>query len=145
VADLTAGYAPKARSARRGIALLGRQQVLVQDELDAPQPVEVVWNCHTRAAVETRGDRATLTQGGARLEARLLAPPGARFEVVSANAPPPQAQQPDVHNLVVRLPDRAGKVRIAILFTPAEGGLPAPAVEPLETWVAAGRLPTGPK
>jgi hypothetical protein len=145
VADLTAGYAPKVRSARRGIALLGRQQVLVQDELEASQPVEVVWNCHTRATVEAHGDRATLTQGGARLEARLLAPPGSRFEVVAADAPPPQAQQRDVHNLVVRLPERAGDVRIVVLFTPAEGGLPVPAVEPLENWVAAGRLPTGPK
>jgi hypothetical protein len=145
VADLTGGYAPKARSVRRGIALLGRRQVLVQDELDAPRPVGVVWNFHTRAAIETHGDGATLTQGGAGLEARLLAPPGARFELVSDNAPPPQGQQPDVQDLVVRLPKTTGPVRIAVLLAPAEEGLPVPALEPLEKWVTAGRLPAGQK
>jgi hypothetical protein len=141
VADLTEGYASKVTSARRGIAVLARRQVLVQDELQLAQPAEAVWNFHTRAAIENHGDRATLTQGGVRLEARLLAPPGASFEVVSANPPPPQAQQPDVHNLIVRLPETTGRVRLAVLFGAADGDLPAPAVEPLARWVAAGKLP----
>jgi hypothetical protein len=140
VADMTAAYAPKTTRAHRGIALLGGKQVLVQDELEASQPVEVVWNFLTKAKIKTRGDRATLTQGRAKLEARILSPEGAQFKVISANPPPPQRQQPDVHNLTVRLPAKTTQTRIAVLLSPGEAGT-APALDPLQTWIAAGKLP----
>ncbi len=139
VADLTAGYAPKVTQARRGLALLDRRRVLVQDEIQAPRPVEVVWRLHTKAMIKAEGDRATLTLGKTTLEARLLSPKGARFAVAAASAPPPQAQQPDVRALVVRLPGQAGEVRLAVLLTPGGGEAPAPKLEPLAAWIAAGR------
>jgi hypothetical protein len=139
VADLTTGYAPKVTQARRGLALLDRRRVLVQDEIQAPRPVEVVWRLPTKAKVKAEGDRATLTLGKTTLEARLLSPAGARFAVAAASAPPPQAQQPDVRALVVRLPAQAGEVRLAVLLTPGGGDGPAPKLEPLAAWIAAGR------
>jgi hypothetical protein len=139
VADLTAAYASVARRALRGVALLDRRRVLVQDEVDAVEPAEVVWNFHTAARVESQGATATLTRGTATLEARILSPEGARFEVISANPPRPQRQQPDVSNLVVRLPDKAKKVRIAVLLTPGGGG-GAPRLDPLADWIAAGGI-----
>jgi hypothetical protein len=139
VADLTEAYAPRVRRALRGVALLDRRRVVVQDEVEAADsPVELVWNFHTRARVETVGARALLSIGPSRLEARILSPEHARFEVVSANPAPPQAQQPDVTNLVVRLP-RTRKVRLAVELSPA--GPPAtPGTEPLDRWIALGRL-----
>lgn len=141
VADMTAAYAPTITRAHRGIALLDRKQVLVQDELEASQPVEVVWNFLTKTKIEANGDRATLTRGQAKLEARILSPTGAKFEVISANPPPPQHQQPDVHNLTVRLSAKTTQTRIAVLLSPAGAAEAAPKLEPLETWIAAGKLP----
>jgi Heparinase II/III-like protein/Domain of unknown function (DUF4962) len=141
VADLTAAYKPKAARALRGIALLSGKQVLVQDELEARQPVEVVWNFLTKAKIEASGDHATLTLGDGKLEARILSPQGAKFEIVSANPPPPQHQQPEVQNLTVRLPAKTTQTRIAVLFTQAGDAGATPRLEPLQSWVAAGKLP----
>ncbi|MBM4086888.1 MAG: coagulation factor 5/8 type domain-containing protein, partial [Planctomycetes bacterium] len=140
VADLTGGYKAKATSVRRGIALLNRSQVVVQDELQAPQPVEVVWNFHTQAKLVVQGDRATLVRGPAKMEARILSPADARFEIVSANPPPPQRQQPDVSNLTVRLPQKATQTRIVVLLQPLDSTTSPPAIEPLNAWIEAGKL-----
>jgi hypothetical protein len=139
VADLTAAHAPRVEQAYRGIALLARQQVLVQDEVRAPRPVELVWHFHTQAKVDINGGRATLAQGKAKLLARILAPEGAQFEVISANPPPPQRQQPDVRDLVIRLPDPTPSTRIAVLLAPV-GEDAVPVLEPLERWIALGQL-----
>lgn len=141
VTDLSDPYKAQVTHATRGVALLDRRQVLVQDEVRASRPVEIVWNFHTRAQIALEDDRATLTQGKAQIQARILSPTGAHFEVISANPPLPQAQQPDVHNLIVRLPEKTREVRIVVLFTPdAKNSSSVPKVEPLEAWIAAGRL-----
>ncbi len=145
VADLSDAYKANVTRASRGVALINRRQVIVQDEVQAPRPVQIVWNFHTRAQIALQGDRATLTQGKAQMHARILSPAGAHFEVIAANPPPPQAQQPDVHNLVIRLPEKIQEVRIVVLLTPdVKGDNTTPAVEPLEAWIAAGRLKSGP-
>ncbi|MFZ2640381.1 MAG: heparinase II/III family protein [Verrucomicrobiia bacterium] len=141
VADMTAAYKPKATRAYRGIALLDRKRVLVQDELETSQPVEVVWNFLTKAKIETDAGCATLTQGRAKLEVRILSPAGARFEVISSNPPPPQHQQPNVHNLTIRLPAKTTQTRIAVLLTPSGTTEAVPKLESLQTWIAAGKLP----
>jgi hypothetical protein len=141
VTDLSDPYQAKVTHATRGVALLDRRQVLVQDEVRASRPVEIIWNFHTRAQIALAGDRARLTQGKARMEARILSPAGAHFEMISANPPLPQAQQPEVRNLIVRLPEKTREVRIVVLFTPdAKKNTSVPTVEPLESWIAAGRL-----
>jgi hypothetical protein len=139
VMDLTAGYAPRVTQARRGLALLERRRVLIQDEILAPRPVEVVWRLHTKANVEAAGNRATLTLGKAKLEVRLLWPEDGRFVVAPASTPAPQAQQPDVRALVVHLPAQAGEVCLSVLLTPGGGDDAAPKLEPLTAWIAAGR------
>ena len=58
------------------------------------------------AHVEIHGGRASLTSGSARLELQIVSPRGAHFEYESASPPPPQGQQPDVTNLIIRLPGR---------------------------------------
>ncbi|MFP4058781.1 MAG: heparinase II/III family protein [Candidatus Brocadiia bacterium] len=123
IADLGKAYKQATRW-HRGIALLGRSEVLVQDEIELKEPAEVVWTLHTGAAVETRGPMATLERGDARLRAAILEPEGARFETASATPPKPQRQNEGVTRLLIRLPG-ARAARIAVLLTPYRGEPPA--------------------
>jgi hypothetical protein len=134
VIDLTHGYRTQAKKMLRGLAMLDRSAVLVQDEIEAAKPVDVVWNFLTAAKVEIQDKTATLSQGAARLEVRILSPQDASFQVISANPPPPQRQQPEVKNLTVRLPSKVTQTRIVVLITPAGKPVPQVAIEPLEQW-----------
>ncbi len=79
VADLTEGYAPAASSVKRGIALLKRSRVLVQDEIECGEPGDVDWFLHTRAQVTGEGSRLMLRMEGQELAAEILEPADARF------------------------------------------------------------------
>jgi len=114
VADLSQAYGGAARQVRRGIALLKRRDVLVQDELNLEGPADVVWQMHTRAKITPDGQTAVLRQGAKTLRASILTPEDAVFEVQSANPPRPQGQQPDVSKLVIRLKLPAGEARLAV-------------------------------
>lgn len=144
VANLTAAYAPRARRLWRGVALINRRQVLVQDHLQAAAPVEVFWFMHTPAEVELSpsGRQALLRRGGARLQVDLLSPEGAKFSVQPARplplSPHPWGQNPNhgLRKLVVRLPPQP-EVRLAVALTPLrpeEKPPPPPEVIPLEDW-----------
>ena len=76
IADLTPAYARQAQRVWRGLSLLNRRQVLIQDEIQAEKPVEVLWALHTAAEVRLSPDNRTayLSLGGARLAARILSP-----------------------------------------------------------------------
>jgi hypothetical protein len=66
---------------------------------------------------------------------RILEPAGAVFAVLDANPPPPERQQPDVHKLIVRLPEKTRQVRIAVEFIPAgAGAAQVTPVKPLGEW-----------
>jgi hypothetical protein len=52
VGDLTEAYTPRARRVRRGVALLHRNEVLIEDEIEADDPMDLIWSFHTRAHVE---------------------------------------------------------------------------------------------
>jgi hypothetical protein len=135
IANLNRAYKDKLTSWSRGIALLNKQRVLVQDEIAPAEPVDVVWNFHTFAELKiaANGRRATLTRGGQKIEARILAPANARFSIVSAQAPPPNAPNPGVTNLVISMPHQLRAETIAVLFT-RPGDTARPAVSPLSTW-----------
>ena len=134
VADLSAAYRGQAQKVRRGIALIDRRQVLVQDEIDAAAGSEITWQMHTRAEIELDGRRAVLSQGGKKLVARLLSPAGAAFTTAAADAPPPQAQQPDVTKLTVKLRGSEKPIRLAVLFAAEGNDAPTPSLTPLAKW-----------
>jgi hypothetical protein len=142
VADLTAAYGKRVKAAARGIAMIDRGAVLVQDEVTPAATEELLWGVHTGAKVELKGSTAILTRGGKTMTARILEPAGARFEVLSANPPKPQAQQPDVSKLAIRVPKSpaAAMTRFAVLFTPGSKETAAAGVEPLSAWIARGKL-----
>jgi len=138
VADLTQGYTPKATRVLRGVALLNRNSVLIEDEVAEPNPGEIVWNFHTRAKIELHGKRTELEMNGQRLEARILSPRGAKFAIIPADPPSPEAQQPDVHNLTIQWHGK-GNLRLAVFFA-APGQAHAPKVEPLEVWMTKAKV-----
>jgi hypothetical protein len=138
VVELTEAYKEFAKSVQRGIVLVeGRRAVLVQDEFDLATPCDVTWAMTTDAQIDVRGSLATLSLNGKTLTARLLRPAGARFTVESAPQEPPQAKNPGVSRLLVKLPQASGQVCVAVLLSPAwPDGKTAEAVElkPLTKW-----------
>ncbi len=144
IADLTPAYAKSATKVWRGVAMLDRSQVLVQDEVIADRPTEVFWFMHTVAGISLSDDRKTaiLTQDGRRMQARILAPADAMFSVMEARAlqgsPNPIIQTPNfgVKKLAIRAGDTKS-LRLGVLYTPLrenEKQPAAPAIKPLAEW-----------
>lgn len=137
VADLSRAYGWSVISARRGVALLDRKRLLIQDEVTAWKPVEVIWGMMTAAEVKAEGREATLTRDGASLRARIIEPEGATFAAESARQDPPQNPNEGFTRLTVRLPEKVTKTRIVVELIPFRGeepaGSPAP-VRPLSEW-----------
>lgn len=134
VVNLTAAY-PMTQRVMRGVAMMGGKSVLVQDEVEAAKPVDVLWGMVTRAKVECKGNLAAMELKGERMYAKILSPEGAKFETVSANPAPPERQQPDATKLVVRLPGKTAAACVAVMFAPDEATLAVPAkVRPLREW-----------
>jgi hypothetical protein len=145
IADLTAAYARHARRVKRGVALLERRHLLVQDEVQAEEPADVWWFLHTPAEpqVSDDGAAATLKRGEQRLWLRILSPQGARFTVTAAqplpSSPRPegQAKNDGIRKLAIH---RAGvtDLRLAVLLAPLRPGEAPPTrlpeVAPLAKW-----------
>jgi hypothetical protein len=90
IADLSPAYARQARRVWRGLALVNRRQVLIEDEIEILQPAEVWWFLHARAAVKLAADKknAILTQNSRRWQVRLVQPDNATFELRKAHPLP---------------------------------------------------------
>jgi hypothetical protein len=132
----------------RGIRVVNkRQQVLIQDEINAS--ASVMWRAHTNATIALGNNNltATLTIGSNTLEATLLNPPsGAQFSTMDAvrlsTDPPTPTGWPDQPNtgvtvLVVSLP--AGQYTLEILLNPQWPGVSSssyvqPSSVPLSQW-----------
>jgi hypothetical protein len=133
IADLTPAYAKQARKVTRGLAVLKRQQVLVQDEVQSDQPAEVWWFFHTPAQVKVSDDgkSATLSQGEKRFQTRLVSPAKATFVVLDAQplptSPHPERQNKNdgVRKLAVHLTG-VKDLCLAVLFVPREAGATVP-------------------
>ena len=145
ITDLSAAYGRPAGSVRRGLAMLDRRQVLVQDQVRLEQPAELWWFLHTPAAIALadNGRTAMLTLDGRRLRAIVLEPPGAAFVVRDAGplgtSPQPPKQNPNrgIRKLAIHLPG-VSESRLAVWLEPlaegrAEAGTP-PAITELAAW-----------
>jgi hypothetical protein len=138
VANLDQAYKGRLQLWKRGIQLIDRRSVLVQDDVTPAIPVDIVWNFHTAAAIYIASDgrSATLVQNGATLEARILSPANVRFDIVGTQAPPPQATNNGISNLIICLPKQASSTEIAVLFT-GGGNTLSPKLMPLTAWRTA--------
>jgi len=145
IADLSTAYAKQATSVKRGLALLNRQQVLVQDEVSAEKPINAWWFMHTRAQIEiaAHGRSAILRQDGKQLRVEIQVPEHARFSVMDArplsSSPQPEGQNPnkDIRKLAINLP-AAAEFRLAVLLSLDPGAASvkreAIGVLPLSNW-----------
>jgi hypothetical protein len=133
VADLSNAY-PEAASARRGVAMLDRNSVLIQDEFAGEKELPVIWSMLTQAEVKVSDDgmTATLKRGDATIEAHLLEAKGAKFETSVPKVDPPQTPLKGVTKLFIK-PDPAKQLRIAVLFA-APGTKRSAPIEPLDQW-----------
>jgi len=148
VADLSEAYASQSGGAdsgrstdrvRRGVAVLQKSVVLVQDELRGFEGRSIQWQVHTPADVELLGRTAVLRQKDRSIQAVILSPDDAQFTVEKADAPLPQKQQPDVRKLVIRLKKDREPLRITVAFVAVgnAGDLPSP--RPLDAWSEPSR------
>ncbi len=150
VLDLSRAYRGRAASARRGFLFFRKRGgVLVQDEVKPLEgkPLDLWWFLHTRAEIRVGegGASAVLSRGGRRLEARLLAPGGAKFQVLPAeplpSSPHPGGQRKNggVRKLSVHLRSE-GPLRLAVflrLLPPGKGRSASswePGILPLSSW-----------
>ncbi len=144
IADLTQAYAASANKVERGIQMLDRKEVIVQDEITAARPVDLWWFIHTRARIElgTDATSATLAIGKEKLSVRLFGPDGARFKIMPAaplpSSPNPEGQgQNKEQKLAIWLP-HVKSARIAVIFVPLTGGTNPPSIirtiRPLADW-----------
>lgn len=138
VADLSAAYGAKTGSVRRGVALLQRQDVIIQDEFDTAAPTAWTWTMHTRAQAKLDGNTATLAQGGATLVVKVIEPADARMAFTPATQAPPQNENKGVSRLTVTT-GKHRTHRLVIGFFP-RGGSATPGIEPLSAWVEGSPL-----
>lgn len=143
VAELTSAYAKTATRVIRGLALLQRKRVLVQDELSQLQSgIPLIWRALTEASVEIAPDgrAATLRRDGKALRLEILAPADARW--TQRPATPPTAvenQNTGVTQLEATVPaeNQPRDVRVAVLLSPVGekwGTAPTPKLVPLSDW-----------
>lgn len=136
VADLTPAYAKQTRKVERGIALLDRKQVLIQDEVQSAQ-ADLWWFLHTPAQVSLSDDGTTamLSQGNVRLWARIVSPQQATFAVMEAQplpgSPHPERQgsNQNVRKLAIHLA-KVNEARLAVLVVPLRENEAAPTTLP---------------
>lgn len=145
IADLTPAYAKNASRVWRGIALLDRKNVVVQDEIQADKPIELWWFMHTPASVriEDDGRTATLQLAGAQLRAEILSPASAKFQIMDAQPlpasphPERQAKNERIRKLAIHLTGISDtRLVVRLVPKPSEGEETgqAPKLSALSEW-----------
>lgn len=142
VADLTPAYPGRATRMHRGLAMLERARVLVQDDIKGlAAGVPLSWRMHTMTAARLESPRvALLSHEGRTLRVELLAPASARFTTRHA-APPTTAEHQNegvtlLEAQIAGAPDPRD-LRIAVLLTPVGEKWPrtdAPRLTSLDEW-----------
>ena len=133
VVDLSAAW-PQAQRVWRGVALIDRRHVLVQDEVIAEKPVAPVWQMLTDARIDIKGRTAILSKGGERITATLLSPDDAHWQTEEIRISPPQRPAVNVRKLLATTPQPTTKVTYAVIFGSADRADSKPKIIPLETW-----------
>ena len=128
--DLTHAYRRKLKQFHRKIGIAQGQQVFLQDVLESDEPVEALWGMLTDAEVSLNGQTAELTKNGWSVSAEIISPRHAVFDIISAAAPAPQAANPGVKKLVVRLGEKVTDMDLKVTLTPHRTGQPKPKITP---------------
>jgi len=136
VVELTSAYLPEAKSVKRGLAMIDRRSVLIQDEFELVKPCEIAWGMTTGAAIVLAGNRAVLREGEKEMDVAVVSPKGATFSVESAERQPPDHENKGIRRLMIRLAEQQGSVRVVVWMGPRAGAEPGkpPAIKPLAEW-----------
>jgi hypothetical protein len=143
VANLTEAYSNVTTSVFRGVAVLNNSQILIRDEVRAPQAVDVATSWHTVATVSISSDSrsATLTQSDTFMNLTLISPSDAYFQLEDTNpcnaySSCSEATNSGISNLAVRLASLATEVNITTVLTES-GTEILPFNLPLDQWYSA--------
>lgn len=139
IADMSSAYPGTATKIERGLALIERRRVLIQDELTALNAgTPLIWRMLTGTQVRIEDPhRAVLTQDGRTLRIEILAPADATFSTHPARPPTAAENQNDgITALEAAIPARtqATDVRVVVLLTPGNIPASAPEIQPLSDW-----------
>jgi hypothetical protein len=141
IVDLTAAYPGAAKRILRGVALLDRSRVLVQDDVTAPTSgMAFHWQLLTSAQVQIDdAHHATLSLGEKRLHVEIIAPAAARFSAAPARPPTAaEKQNAGISALVATVPASSESFQLAIQLRPAgdhwPAGAPVTSVVPVAEW-----------
>jgi hypothetical protein len=124
--DLSKAYPTRVKQMQRRIGLAQRQTVLIEDIVQADQPVDVLWGMVTDAEVALNGQTADLVKGEWTLSAEIHSPRHAVFDVVSTKGPVGQSPNTGTRKLVVRLGEKVTDLDLNISLTPRKTGAPKP-------------------
>ena len=116
--DLSHAYMGRVKNLQRRIGMLNRQAVLIEDTLQADQPLEVLWGMVTDADAVVDGATAVLSKNGWVLEAEIQKPRHAVFDIVPVIG--------NFKKLVVRVGERVTDLDMSVLLTPHKAGTPKP-------------------
>jgi hypothetical protein len=141
IADLTPAYRKDASKVWRGIKLINKEQLLIQDEVQAEKSADIWWFMHTPAAmkIENDGRVAELSQVGKQLRAEIISPADAKFEIRDAQplstSPQPehQARNEGVRKLTIHL-NGAKSLRLAVLLSPSGSQKELPKLLTMPEW-----------
>jgi Heparinase II/III-like protein len=140
VADLTPAYPGAAKKMLRGVTLLDRARVLVQDDIAGLKSgTSLRWTMVTTAkiALSADGRTATLTEKGRTLRAEILAPANGPKFTVDSTRPPTSAENPNTGTALLAIDTipSSADFCLAVLLTPVgnrwPANLPPPELTPL--------------
>lgn len=136
ITDLSNAYHLK--SVKRGIAMVDRQWVLIQDEIQSDTPVQIEWGMMTPAEIQLDENQARLEYKQKAVVLQIHSPQNARFGIESASPPEPQRRNEGMKKLIVTLPDSLHSVQLAISIQPVKQQESIPSVSvripPLDRW-----------
>ena len=138
VVDLADPYKGQVQSAQRGLAMLDKRALLIQDEVVGLRNGDKFrWAIVTSAEITLMGHQAILRLEDKSVTVEIIEPKGAEFAIASTR--PRLAVENPNHGtrvLTVSVPLAEGKpVTVAILFTPdGKINMPTPMISPLAEW-----------
>jgi hypothetical protein len=117
--DLSHAYPGKLKQWQRKIGLAQSKALIVQDVLEADQPVDALWSMLTEADIAVNGQTAELKRNDWTLSCEIRSPHHAVFDVVTVE---------NVRKLVVRLGSKVAELDLNIVMIPHKTGQPKPPI-----------------
>lgn len=122
IADLSEVYNKSCSKVERGVSLTDeRKSIIVQDEFTLNGTHDIEWGVSTDATISIKGNQATLTQNGKKINAIIISPANAIFSQQEAPVLSKEEKSTSgIRRLLIPLKSVKGKQTIKVLFIPAD-------------------------